>query len=315
MILSGMEFNLLTELSGSEGRLDLCLALPKQVYCVIELKYCPSQSKLSEDEKNQTLAKAAMRRLPDLSNASLAAAIENKLSMKEFRKALSKIDILKPTEADTNRILADNALEYLNEAEYAATLALVARKKLPEGEIKAILKSATPTESLSDEKIDEILSKAAMEALDQIAKNDYHGPLKLKAKEFIDLGLSVYGSGAKVEAVFGPEPKASSKIKKITSEDQSILTLATKSSRTKSSRTKSSSTKSSPTKTSPTKSSQTKTSPTKSSRSKSSPTKSSPNKSSPTKTSPTKSSPTKSSPTKSSPTKSSPTKSSSTKSK
>jgi hypothetical protein len=151
----------------------------------------------------------------------LAAAIENKLSMEKFRKALSKIDILKPTEADTNRGLADNALEYLTEAEYAATLALTARKKLPKKEITEILKSATSREALSEEEIDVVLSKAAMEALSQIVKKDYHGPIKegLKAKEIIDMGLSMYGSKAIVKAVFGPEPKVSSKIKKITSED------------------------------------------------------------------------------------------------
>jgi hypothetical protein len=45
-----------------------------------------------------------------------------------------------------------------------------------------------------------------MEALDEIVKQDYHGPIKegLKAKEIIDLGLSMYGSKAIVKTAFRP---------------------------------------------------------------------------------------------------------------
>jgi Glu-tRNA(Gln) amidotransferase subunit E-like FAD-binding protein len=204
MILSGMGFDLLTELSGSEGRLDLCLALPEEVYCVIELKYCPSQSRLTDDEKNQALAKVAWEKLRRPSNKNLAAATRNKLTLEEFDEVLSKIDNPEPTEVETTRVLAKAAKEYLTKAEYAVILAKTARKELSKTEINAILKSATPTESLSAEEIDGVLSKAAMEALDQIVKNDYHGPLKLKAKKFIDLGLSFYGSGDIVKAAFRP---------------------------------------------------------------------------------------------------------------
>jgi hypothetical protein len=90
----------------------------------------------------------------------------------------------------------------------------------------AVLKSATPTQSLSKAVIDGVSPKAAMEALGQIVKMDCHnlvidslvidshikdslikdGPIKegLKAKEIIDLGLSIYGSEAKVVAAFSP---------------------------------------------------------------------------------------------------------------
>jgi hypothetical protein len=49
-----------------------------------------------------------------------------------------------------------------------------------------------------------MLSDAAQEALEQIGEKDGHGPFKLQAKEFIDLGLAIYGDGLTVKAAFGP---------------------------------------------------------------------------------------------------------------
>jgi hypothetical protein len=215
MALSIFGFKLLSEIPGAIGRLDLLLDLSdgsrQGVYCVTELKYCPDQSKMSEDDINEVLAKAARRRSSRSVNKSLAMAVENKLTYEEFDKVLSKIDTPEPTEAETDRILAKAASEYLTKAEIEGALARTARNELSKEEIKAILKTAKSTQTLSKAEIDSYLSKAAMEALGQIVKKDYHGPIKegLKAKEIIDLGLSMYGSKAIVKAVFGPEPKAS----------------------------------------------------------------------------------------------------------
>jgi hypothetical protein len=55
-----------------------------------------------------------------------------------------------------------------------------------------------------DVQIDELLAKAAKQALNDITEKDYHGIVKLRAKKIIDLGLAVYGYGQQVKATFGP---------------------------------------------------------------------------------------------------------------
>jgi hypothetical protein len=83
-------------------------------------------------------------------------------------------------------------------------LAKLAREKLPPDEIEKTLLNAPSKSSLSNERIDEILSQAAQTALRDISAKDYHGPFRLEAKEFIDLGLAIYGVGSQVKAIFGP---------------------------------------------------------------------------------------------------------------
>ncbi|MDR2444257.1 MAG: hypothetical protein LBE31_12165, partial [Deltaproteobacteria bacterium] len=53
------------------------------------------------------------------------------------------------------------------------------------------------------EDIDDILSNAAKEALNDITKGNYHDRVKENAIKIIDLGLVIYGSGQKIQAQFG----------------------------------------------------------------------------------------------------------------
>ncbi|MDR2142439.1 MAG: hypothetical protein LBR11_11765, partial [Deltaproteobacteria bacterium] len=92
----------------------------------------------------------------------------------------------------------------LLKADIDQALANLAREKLPRDEVEKILLNAPSKSSLSVERIDGILAKAAQEALKDIAAKDYHGPFRLEAKEFIDLGLAIYGVGSQVKAIFGP---------------------------------------------------------------------------------------------------------------
>jgi Na+-transporting NADH:ubiquinone oxidoreductase subunit NqrC len=109
--------------------------------------------------------------------------------------------------AQRTKLLAQAALSSLPKEEINKFLAEAVRNKFTDEEIEEFSREASfASESSSSKEIDDILSKAAMEALDQIVKQDYHGPIEegLKAKEIIDLGLAMYGSKAIVKAAFRP---------------------------------------------------------------------------------------------------------------
>jgi hypothetical protein len=66
-----------------------------------------------------------------------------------------------------------------------------------------IILDASPKLNLSDEQINDKLSKAVGLAIKAIKEKNYHGIVALKAKKIIDLGLAVYGVGSQVTASFG----------------------------------------------------------------------------------------------------------------
>jgi DNA-binding ferritin-like protein (Dps family) len=204
LILSAMGFKVLTEIPGSEGRLDLCLELADKVYLIIELKYCPDESKLTEDERNIALAKAAEKLLPNhIYTKTLAQVIENKLSFLEYRKVISKVKKNYSTEEELNQYLAETADEYLTEMEILNALAEVIEKALTNDEVKQVLSKVDSKSKLPDEIIEAKLSKAAQQALDDAKTRNYQGIVKLNANVIIDLGLAIYGVGSKVKAIFG----------------------------------------------------------------------------------------------------------------
>jgi uncharacterized membrane-anchored protein YjiN (DUF445 family) len=206
LILSSMGFNVLTEMPGAEGRLDLCIQLPDKVYLIIELKYCPDETKLTKDERNQALARAAETQLSNkVYNKTLALAISNKLPYLEYRKVMSKGKKDHSTEEELNKYLAEAADEYLTENEIVNALAEAVEKELPKEKINEIVNNTVSKSKLPDETIDAELSKAAKQALDDVTTRNYHGTVKLNANAIIDLGLAVYGVGSKVKSIFGPK--------------------------------------------------------------------------------------------------------------
>ncbi|MDR1658322.1 MAG: hypothetical protein LBT47_12365, partial [Deltaproteobacteria bacterium] len=205
LILTTLGFNVYTELAGSEGRLDLCLELPQKVFLIIELKYCPSQNKLTDAEKDQALAKTAVMVLSEeVVNQSLSQAVQNKLELNEIRNLLSQSPLKPSTKADRDQVLAQAAETALTQEEKENELASAIRKNVSIDEIKQIYRQATSKFSLSNDQIDAILSQSVQQALLDIKERDYHGIVKLKAAKIIDLGLAIYGNGAKIKAAFWP---------------------------------------------------------------------------------------------------------------
>jgi hypothetical protein len=90
-------------------------------------------------------------------------------------------------------------------SEMTQALAATAGEKLSPSQIKEALTAPDSLPGEVKERIAEDLSKATEVALRAIIEKDYHGVLALKAKEFIDLGLAVYGYGGQVMAAFGPQ--------------------------------------------------------------------------------------------------------------
>jgi hypothetical protein len=207
MLLSGMGFKVLSELAGWSGRMDLCLELPEQVYLIIELKYCPIQVTLAEEDKIQALATAAYMNFPeDIINHALSKAVQKKLKVKEIVQLLSECPDKNLDKVEKDRFLAQAGKDkILTEAEYDLALAALAKQKFTKDEVTEILYEATIDMGIIEEKnIDDILSKTTLDALKAIAEKNYHDTVKLKAKEIIDLGLAISGYGSQVKAAFGP---------------------------------------------------------------------------------------------------------------
>jgi hypothetical protein len=216
--LSTLGFKLLSEIPGDVRRpvllLDLSGVSRQGVYCVIELKHLDAVKELTMKENNQIFNALAKSRLTkeetDIGLISafvdkhdifvsyyLSLQIDQNLSIEEYNDLLAKVVINDFTAQEI-----DNALED------------ALRDKFSEREIDDVLREAANTSEYSPKgKVDVVLSKAVKEALYQIEKKDYHGPLKkgLKAKEIIDLGLAIYGAGTYAMEAFRPKPVASSK--------------------------------------------------------------------------------------------------------
>jgi hypothetical protein len=200
-ILQVMGFKVISELTGSQVRLDLCIEMPDKLFIIIELKYCPKFGKLPKKEENSFLAFVAMEKVPeDEINRRLAREAKKKLEDPfELFPILSSATL---TEIEKNRLVAEVARKSLPKDEINKILARLVKDKLSEAQLNEILEDDVGTD-LSEEDIDGRLSKAADEALLSIEKKDYHSLLRNSADRFIDLGLAIYGSGSKVKAVFG----------------------------------------------------------------------------------------------------------------
>jgi hypothetical protein len=81
----------------------------------------------------------------------------------------------------------------------------LAKVRLAPDVIENALFGAAPTSVLSEEKIDETLSKATQGALNDIITRNYHGIIQHRAKEIIDIGMAIYGHGDRVKVAFGPK--------------------------------------------------------------------------------------------------------------
>jgi hypothetical protein len=204
-ILLSHDFKVLPEITGADNRMDLCVELANRVFLIIELKFCSESFHLSAADKNRALADEAMYQLPESEQDEiLVQEIRNKLSIIEFKNALSQDGSTVTTRTQANQILANKALDYLTTAEIECALAEALKLTLSAREIKEIEKKAVPKVKRTDQEIDDILTKAAQKALNDIAQRGYHHILDHMASEFIDLGLAIYGTNPKIKAAFGP---------------------------------------------------------------------------------------------------------------
>jgi hypothetical protein len=203
-IFQGMGLTVLSEVPGAVGRLDMAIELSDKIFVIIELKFCPEPKRLTEEDKNMLLATEALAVIPiPETEKTLAIEVRMKLgpeAVKLFRSNLPK----ELSVHEMNSRFAQEAETILTPPEYYRALATLAREKLGKKAVKELLVGATKKLNLAKEQIEAKLSSAVQEALKQIVEKDYHGPFKLQAKEFIDLGLALYGDGLTVKAAFGP---------------------------------------------------------------------------------------------------------------
>ncbi|MDR2140846.1 MAG: AAA family ATPase [Deltaproteobacteria bacterium] len=210
-ILMGMNFTVFSEVPSSKGRLDLSVELPGQVYLIIELKY---RSKLDQDrilKVNKILATVARNCLPKATRyKSLSKLASATFDTNKIELILSELDDNESSEDNENFLLAKAALKSIPAKDIDKTLASLVLEKLSRDLIEKELINlgvkidlSPDSQDLAGGRIDQILTRIAQLALRDITQKDYHGPFRLKAKEFIDLALVIYDHGSQVKAIFG----------------------------------------------------------------------------------------------------------------
>jgi hypothetical protein len=206
-ILVALEFYAFSEVDGGDGRQTIIIKFPNDIYLIMDIKHCPRQTKISAGYKeNEALAIKAALGLPQyIVNSALSKAVQAKLLCEGKTEKFSNFSLWSSSQAETDRLLTDNAKTVLSYDEYYDTLSRLAKDAFPSADIKAFLLNAQKSFSvnISDEEIEDVLSKAANDALHQIAVNDYPEVVKLNANKIIVMGLAVYGDGKSVKAIFG----------------------------------------------------------------------------------------------------------------
>jgi hypothetical protein len=199
-----MGFKVLSEVPGADGRMDLLILLPNDIYLIIELKHCPRPVKLTKKEENILLSREAISLLPkELHNSCLSKAVTNKLDMDEYDELFSKLPTQPTSRAERDQILANEAKKILDEKERVQALAKLARNTFSNDQLNEILSEASAGPDPTDVELDAILSKAAQDALKQIVQQNYPGILNIKDKKILTMGLAVYGFGEPLMVIFG----------------------------------------------------------------------------------------------------------------
>jgi hypothetical protein len=203
-ICHGMGLTVLSEVPGAVGRLDMAIELSDKIFVIIELKFCPKLNMLTEEDKNRALAIQARVNIPKPEiDKTLSTEVQEKLGLDGVDLFLSNLP-QEPSPDEMDSRFAQEAKTILSPAERYQALATLAREKFGEEAVNKILADAAKKLKSDDKQIETKLSGAVQQALKQIVEKDYHGPFKLQAKEFIDLGLALYGDGLTVKAAFGP---------------------------------------------------------------------------------------------------------------
>jgi hypothetical protein len=199
LVLSAQDFDVRSEVSGADGRLDLSVLLPSQVSLVIELKHVSKPTKRPTDKENEILADIARNSFSiEEQDQSLARAARIGIG-----EALIRPIMKRASGAERTPLLAELAIEVFDKPRINKVLADLAMEKLSADVIDQALIDAVGGKSLSEEEIEGALTKAAKRALNQINEKKYGDLVKKGAKEIIKLGLAIYGNGSNVKALFG----------------------------------------------------------------------------------------------------------------
>jgi hypothetical protein len=183
LILSSMGFNVLSELSGADNRLDLCLILPDDAYLIIELKYRPIPPK-KPPEVDSVLANLARMEIPiEVLSHELADAAMDDISDDLIFPILEGA-----SGTEKERLLAELAIKTFTKGQVNKILSTLARKMLDPDVIEEVLRGSA--------------NELAQQALNDITQRGYRDLVKNKAKKIIALGLGIYGDGSLIEALF-----------------------------------------------------------------------------------------------------------------
>jgi hypothetical protein len=207
MLLGGMGFKPLSEIPNYKGRLDLCLKIEDNFFAIIELKYISKEKKLKKSEENKILTSVATSKLnQDEYNQALINSLTQKISQKGITNILinaSKGTTLSITERE-NMLLMES-MNILTDEDINKALADMIRSKLPDNEVQEIILKNVSSFDLSEEQIDDKLSKALEKALQDIKNRDYHSQINYNDSEVFDLALAIFGAGEKIKAKFAPK--------------------------------------------------------------------------------------------------------------
>jgi hypothetical protein len=199
LVLSMMGFNFLSKPSAVDNKSDLCLILPDDVYLVIRLEYRKNPTKNEMAETDSVPANLAGREISiEILYRRLADA-----AMEVISRDLIHPIIKQATGTERERLLALFAIKFLTKDQINKILSDMAKKILDPKIVEEALRDAIRIDGLPKKKIDNILTKAAKEALNDISERGCPDLVKKKAKKIITLGLAIYGDGSHIAALFG----------------------------------------------------------------------------------------------------------------
>jgi hypothetical protein len=212
LVLSTMDFDVLTELPGHKDGLDLCVDCRNGVRVIIELKYLPeSPNKLTNSEENEILAKLAEDYVPkDKYRECLADAARKHADVAPYREIIENDRSGGLESKNINALLSDAAMESLPRDEKIKALAALVKRETRKKQIRKQFKKQLKEEltKAADEKIDEILTAAANEALGDMVAKDYSSVVKHKSTKIIEFGMAIFGDGTRIKSLFGKDDKS-----------------------------------------------------------------------------------------------------------
>jgi hypothetical protein len=204
-LLSIMGFKILEDVPGSDGNPDLCAISPSGIYLVIEIRDALGLSKLTREDEDAALSKAATDGLKFWAKSRyLSDAVSVKFGFEGSMGSPPKGRDKRDKKGSQNMIPLRDSYKILTLEERTKAMAAAARKEFSEGEIKNILNAAAERKKISDSKIAQVLNGATENAVLSLSRSlGGPGDKEKEPLRIIPLLLSVHNDGVKVKAFFG----------------------------------------------------------------------------------------------------------------